>query len=406
LRKDYGFWNQELLTYRIKMKSIGQIIWLGVLIFVATSCIDDPEEFRITGKLKNTYLFEGQINSTGNSTILDQSGNIIVGGNKGDQISVFKVSKSGYTIWRKDYAIRNYSRVNAIVQMPDQNIFICGSTIANYADSRTDVLLVKTNSKGDTLWTKVYGGESFDSGINMIVTSDNHLLIAGQTQSFGANLWGDIYVLKINLDGSLVWSKNYPNAGQQLPSSLMELSDGNYLITGNHLSQGIETTNESYLLKIDPNGNKIWDRKYNLHEWVWSYSSIELSNGEILTCGSITENGYSQVLVLRVNPEGNYYSERKYGEPEASETGYVLKKDRDDTYTIAGTSFNVSASTNEIIVFKIGANGLEHWFKRFKRPSVSIGLDLVKDTDGANIITGNFDDNIFMTILDNNGTFR
>ena len=212
--------------------------------------------------------------------------------------------------------------------------------------------------------------------------------------------------MKLNTNGDTLWTNNYQDPDQEFPTHLMETSDGNYLVTGNNMESGIGNTNETYLLKVDTNGEKIWDKKYGPNEWEWSYSSIELSNGEILTCGRITEDGYSQVLLLRADQNGNYYDEKKYGEPELSEIGYSIKKNQDATYTITGTSYDATTGINEIIALKIDENGTEKWFKRFGDSKNSNGLNLIKDSNNDNILTGNYNDNIYMTILTDSGKFK
>jgi hypothetical protein len=394
-----------------------KLIWILPLIIFIASCHKE-EDFRFTSRFKNSYSFEGRINSNDNSTLISNDGNVVICCNNYDLISILKVSKTGKKLFRKDYSIWSSSVANSIVQSADGALFICGETTSNYAAFRSDVLLLKTNSNGDTLWSKTYGGESFDYGINIMNTSDGNLLIAGKTESFGAGSWGDIYLLKLNLNGDTLWTKSYPDSGQQFPTNLMESSDGNYLITGNNMGEGMDNTNGTYLLKVDTKGEKIWDRKYGPNEWEWSYSSIELSNGEILTCGTIAEDGYSQVLLLRADQNGNYYRENKYGEPELSEIGYSIKKNQDDTYTITGTSYDATTGLNEIIALKIDNNGTEQWFNRFGESKDSNGLNLLKDSKNDNILignygdniynisTGHYDDNIYMTILTDSGIFK
>jgi hypothetical protein len=387
------------------MKQMKKLIWIFLVTFVLASC-QKEEDFSFTGRFKNSYSFEGIINSNDNSTLISKDGNVVICCNNYDLISILKVSKSGKKLLRKDYSIWNSSIANAIVQTSNGDLFICGETTTNYVDFRSDVLLVKTNLEGDTLWTKTYGGKSFDSGLKIMNTSDGNLLIAGKTESFGADSFGDIYLLKLNTSGDTLWTKRYADPDQEFPTNIMETSDGNYLVTGNNMEPGVGNTNGTYLLKVNPKGEKIWDIKYGPNEWEWSYSSVELSDGEVLTCGSITENGYSQVLLLWADQNGNYYREKKYGGPELSEFGYSLKKNQDNTFTIAGTSYDVSTGMNEIIVLKVDENGTEQWFKRFGESENSSGLNLVKGSNNDNIITGNYNDKLFMTILSDDGNFK
>ena len=346
------------------------------------------------------------MNSSDNSTLLDSDENVIICGNNLDYISIVKFSIKGKKLWRKDYLIWDSAFANAIAQTGNRNLYICGDVIKNREDYNRDILLVKANSNGDTLWTKTYGGTKDENGLNIITTSDGNLLIAGKTESFGADSYGDIYLLKLNQDGDTLWTRHYSDPGQQFPASLTEMCDGSYLVTGNYMGKEAFKTNENYLLKVDTNGNKMWDRKYGPHEWMWSYSSVELNSGEILTCGRITEDGYSQVLLLRADKDGNYYREYSYGSPKLTEVGYSIKQNNDDTFTIAGSSFDVTTGLNEIITLKIREDGAQVWFKRFGTSENSNGYNLLKTSNNDNVVTGNYDYNMFMTVLKDDGKFR
>ena len=64
------------------------------------------------------------------------------------------------------------------------------------------VYVVKTNSSGDALWTRTYGGSSFDYGNSVQQTSDGGYIVAGRTTSFGAGLF-DVYLIKTLGDGTV-----------------------------------------------------------------------------------------------------------------------------------------------------------------------------------------------------------
>lgn len=376
-----------------------------LLLLLLVSCNKEDWEYDFIGTFRNYRTFTGRINANDNSSIIDRDENVFICGNNQDFVSILKISKRGKKIWQKDYSTWDNPKANALVQAANGDLFICGETLRNYADRRSDILLLKTNSQGDTLWAKTYGGESFDIGKCIITTSDGNLLIAAKTESFGAGSYGDIYLVKVNLNGDTLWTRSYADPAEQFPTHLMETKDGNYLVTGNNWESGMDQTPESYLLKVDRAGKKIWDRKYGPNDWMWSYSSVELTNGEILTCGQITEDGYSQVLLLRADPEGNYYRVKKYGDPKLTETGYSIRKNRDNSFTIAGTSYDASNGLSEVIAFKIDEFGIEQWFKRFGEAKFSDGLNLIKTPGNDNIITGNYNDKIFLTVLTDGGKF-
>ena len=83
----------------------------------------------------------------------------------------------------------------------------------------------------DTIWTRTYGGESNDEAFKVIETSDGFFVLAGYTESFGAG-GSDVYLLKLDSNGDDIWIKTYGGEGNDAAYSVMETSDGYYVVAG------------------------------------------------------------------------------------------------------------------------------------------------------------------------------
>jgi hypothetical protein len=373
-------------------------------ILVLNSCIVEDWDLNFTGKLQNTFLFDGGIAYGVSPSVLSNDGNVLICGNFNEKVSIIKTSVKGNVFWRKNYSIGSSCSAKSIVQTPDNHIFVCGQTVQNWAEKREDIFLQKLNSKGDSVWVKTFGGNSFDNAECIISTSDGNLLIAGKSESFEAGSSGDIYLIKLNYDGKVIWEKTFADPDSEFSTHVLETKEGDYLITGNDQASEPDTANKIYLLKVDANGNLVWEKRFGLGtgDWNWGYSTIETLNGDFLTSGHLTRDGYTQVLIVKTNSDGNQIWEKTYGELLLSETGYSLKMNSDNTFTITGTSFEVSNPDTEIILFKIDENGKELWFQRFGASFNSNSFNLLK-YGSQNIVTGNYDGKIFMSVLNDTG---
>lgn len=379
---------------------------LLLLMFSFSFCQQDDNMFSSLGKAPEYHSLEGNLNSYGNSVISSGKNNLLICGNRSELLSILKTTNKGVLVWRNDFSTGNGSSTSSIVQTHNREIFVCGSTIRNYQDSRADILLVKANSKGDTLWTKTYGGDSFDYAINMIVTSDGNLLIAAKTESFNAGSFGDIYLLKLNFNGDTLWTRTYPDPGEQFPTHLMETANGEFLVTGNNHERGMDTQNEMYFLKTDSKGNKTWDKKIGSKDWKWAFSSIEMEDGSLLCCGSNTADGFGQILVVKTDPLGNLLWEKKYEKPGHTLIAYSMLKNPDETYSITGSSFDYTTGLFEIILYRITETGIPQWSKQFGSSKKSVGLNLLNDTQNNTVIIGNYNENMFFSIVDDKGNFQ
>ncbi len=368
-----------------------------------TSCKKDDDIPPTPEPQPNYFTFTGQVGTNDNSTVVSNDDNLIICGNTGSNLSILKITKTGTQIWRNDFEAGNNSSASGVAEL-NGYIFICGKTSRNYSTTKNDILLIKANSAGDTIWTKTYGGAEAEYGTNIIATSDGNILIAGKTESFGAGMFGDIYLVKVNTSGDTIWTASYPDQDQEVPFHLMETQNGEYLITGTN--EDNSQYRELYLLKVSATGQQIWNKKIGPPTYKWGYSTIELTNGDLLTCGKHTVSGYNQALLVKTDNTGNVIWGKEFGVNNLSEEGNSVKQNRDGSFTITGTCFDVSTGQTDIILLKVDQNGNQLWLKKFGSPSSDSGVNLIKDSNDDNIITGNYNGLIFMTKTDNNGVFK
>jgi len=140
----------------------------------------------------------------------------------------------------------------SLIQTSDGGYAIAGATIS-FGAGGVDVYVVKLDAKGNLQWTKTIGGENEDWGYSLIQTSDGGYAIAGATKSFGAG-WDDVYVVKLDANGNLQWTKTIGGKNDDEGFSLIQTADGGYAIAGYTRSFGAGN-GDVYVVKLDKNGN-------------------------------------------------------------------------------------------------------------------------------------------------------
>jgi len=169
-----------------------------------------------------------------------------------DDVYLIKTNSSGDTLWTRTYGGAANDEGSQVIQTTDSGYVIAATTYSRGAGN-SDIWLIKTNSSGDTLWTKTFGGASYDEGYSVEKTTDGGYIIAGQTQSFGAGS-SDVWLLKTNASGDTVWTRTYGGAGNDLGFMTHQTSDGGYVVTGSTNSFGAGA-DDVYLIKTDANGS-------------------------------------------------------------------------------------------------------------------------------------------------------
>ena len=152
---------------------------------------------------------------------------------------------------------KTYGGVNSefgfSVQQTIDNGFILTGITMSFGVGNNDIYLIKTNVHGDTLWTKTYGGESDDRSYCIQQTTDSGYIITGYTSSFGAGN-KDVYLIKTDSAGDTLWTKTFGGLLDDWGNSIQQTSDGGYIILGSTESFGSGNF-DFYLIKTDSDGN-------------------------------------------------------------------------------------------------------------------------------------------------------
>ena len=161
--------------------------------------------------------------------------------------------------FQKTYGGTGNDYANSVQQTTDGGYIIAGYT-ASFGGDSSHVYLIKTDSLGDTLWTKTYGGDSSDIGNSVQQTTDGGYIVAGTTNSFGAGNV-DVYLIKTNSIGDTMWTKTYGGTNIDVGSYVRQTLDGGYIIaryTGSFGAGGFDV----YLIKTNSLGDTLWTRTY------------------------------------------------------------------------------------------------------------------------------------------------
>jgi hypothetical protein len=185
----------------------------------------------------------------------DDGGNIIVGytnsfGAGANDLFLVKTDSLGDTLWTRTYGGIGSDIANCVRQASDGGFALCGGT-TSFGAGGSDVYLIRTNSLGDTLWTRTYGGSSNDEALSMQITDDGGYILAGHTRSYGAGSY-DVYVIKTNALGDTEWTATYGGPGSEGAYSVQQTSDGGYIIAG-----GCGDGDDLYLVRLAPEATSV-----------------------------------------------------------------------------------------------------------------------------------------------------
>jgi hypothetical protein len=273
-------------------------------------------------------------------------------------------------------------------QTYDGGYVIAGRT-SSFGYGSFDAYVIKTKANGDTLWTRTFGevGDDYINGIEQ--TSDSGYIMVGYTNSFGVNNY-DIYVIKTDSIGEIIWSKTYGGAGNDRAFSIKQTNDGGYILTGYTSSSGAGG-NDVCLIKTDNNGDTLWTKVFGGSGNDQGYVVLSCIDGGYIVEGysSAFGKGSGDFYVIRTDDNGDTLWTRTYGST-LYESPHSIYQTADSGYVLAGST-TMSGEGWTTYLFKISATGVPIWAKTYGAFACcqgSYGSFAQPTNDGGSILTG------------------
>jgi len=141
-----------------------------------------------------------------------------------------KTDSVGNLQWNQTYGGANDDYAYSIIQTGDGGYALAGYTDSFGAGGR-DFWLVKTDSAGNIQWNQTYGGTGYDEARSLIRTGDGGYAIVGYTESFGAG-YADGWLIKTDSSGNVLWDRTYGGASDDFVTAIIEADDGGYAMAG------------------------------------------------------------------------------------------------------------------------------------------------------------------------------
>jgi hypothetical protein len=242
--------------------------------------------------------------------------------------------------------------------------YIIVGTTRSFGAGGSDVLLVKVNADGDTVWTRTYGGANDDAGLSVLeVASGGGYMVAGKTQTFGGG-GDDVYLLRVDPDGDTLWTRTYGGPSDDMGKSLRRTHDGGYVIAGNTNSFGAGGT-DVYLIRTDSDGDTLWTRAFGTATTERGYSVDETSDHGYIICGTRRNPvgpAAMDAYIVRVSADGESLWTKTYGVGDVNEYLFEIREISPGVYMAAG-EHQEFAIPGEAWLVRMDAAGDTVWTK-------------------------------------------
>ncbi|WP_299668510.1 hypothetical protein [uncultured Polaribacter sp.] len=299
----------------LKLSNNGNVLWQKTFGFsgadYGTSLLETNDGgFLLTGVL-DVSASGGQGNAK--SAAIKHAG--------GDYWAI-KTDNAGNLEWSKFFGGSFTDIPLGVVETQDNSFVIAGSSDSNDFNIKNnngayDFWLTKISSRGNLIWEKSFGGSQIDEARAITTTNDGNFIVVGDTRSSDKNVAinngaADVWILKISTEGNLLWEKTFGGTNFDAARAVSKTQDNGFIIAGSSrsLDNGFENKgqNDALILKIDANGNLLWQKTIGGSEIDFLYDVVELNNNTIIAVGEssssdqdVLENkGFTDGLIIQI----------------------------------------------------------------------------------------------------------
>ncbi|MCX6841625.1 MAG: T9SS type A sorting domain-containing protein [candidate division WOR-3 bacterium] len=302
-----------------------------------------------------TRKFGGPLDDEGLSVEQTSDGGYIISGYTtpgyyGRDAWLIKTDAHGDTLWNRTFRGDTYQTGYCVQQTGDGGYIIAGdvSNVSPYGDG--DVLVIKTDADGDTLWTRRFGGSRDDYAMSLQQTADSGYIIAGSTDSYGAG-GHDFYLIKIRANGDTLWTRTFGGGSDDRGYCVRQTNDGGYIVAGRTVSFGAGEC-DAYLVKTDANGDSLWTRTIGDSSEDEGYAVIQTTDSGYVVAGYTNAPGtdYDAAYLVKTDIWGDTVWTMTFGD-RGQNQGYSVQQTDDGGYIVGGFS------TDDVYLIKTDSSG-------------------------------------------------
>ena len=307
-------------------------------------------------------------------------------GEGGTDIFLEKLDQNGNLLWAKTYGKAGEDLGFSVDQTSDGGFLIVGQTDSEGAGF-TDVYVLKTDSLGNLQWANTYGSSGYDYGYKMLETPSGDYIILGYTGYYGSGS-RDIYLLKIDNSGIVDWAKTFGDTLDEVGYDMKYAPDGNIIIAGKTMSFGSQGA-DIYLLKIDTAGSVLWSNAYATDKEDVANAVYPTSDGGYIIGGYSAGFGAGKTdgLLMKVDSIGDLEWSYLYGGAMEDEIQSVIESSAGEYY-VSGHSYSFNTGDQDAYVLKVANTGALVWANVYGGDSNDDAYKVIETSTGKIVVAG------------------
>ncbi len=265
-------------------------------------------------------------------------------------IHLIKIDSDGNQIWEKTYGGALDDKPAGIIETSSSEFCIVG-TEESFGSGGRDLYLVWVDQSGTLIQEASFGGSGSDGGTELIETETGDLMVFGYTDNYGA-VNRDFYLMKLNSNGDSLWAGLYGGSGYEESHDLLRSANGDLLLVGH--SASTDPLHNMYCVKVDANGNQIWEKNFGGPDHDGAHAAMINSDGNYVIVGrsvSFGINNGRKIYLTSCSPEGTTISEIAIGSSGDDWAQDILENE--SFYFIAGQTDSPDLGDDDFYLVKL-----------------------------------------------------
>ncbi|MDS0283197.1 PKD domain-containing protein [Haloarcula onubensis] len=260
--------------------------------------------------------------------------------------------------WTETFTLGGTETANTTVPGVDGGFVFAGQTTV---DGVRDGWAMKVDEGGGEVWRRSYGGDA-EGWISAATPTADGYLLAGQTASLG-NGQLDAWLLKIDADGAKQWERPYGDTRDDRASSV--ITDGSdFVFAGGTNSEGSGGI-DAWVMRVDGTGDERWNKVYGGPGDDWAFSHVGTDDGGYLLAGETDSagSGGRDAWLLKTDSDGDAQWNKVYG-GSADDYARDVVTAQDGGYVFVGGTQSAGSGGTDGWIVKVSADGTQQWETR------------------------------------------
>jgi hypothetical protein len=299
---------------------------------------------------------------------------------------IIKLDEYGNSIWGKTYKAKPVSEAKDIIIARDSNIVVAGYSIKPYS-YQSDLWIVKLNQQGEKLWDKNYGGVAEECANSITEAYDGGYVMAGVT-STTKDFQDDAWVIKVDSTGEKLWERTFGGSKPDYANDIIETKDKSLVVCGMTSSRG-EGYKSFWVAKMDSSGTDIWDNIYRINQWDEATAVVEGLDGYLYVTGYTRT--YSvidyDVVLLKIDKDGNLIWQKVFSWGIWDQATSICNT-FDNGVVVGGFSKSGKVLLSSFAVTKFDGDGNNLWQNIFVRKSLDYSNKIIETRDNGLAMAG------------------